>query len=112
MDVWVAKTSSNTGQQAQALASAWSHHLSLSHHHEFTPARVSRPKFRLKTYSTVVWLCAGGVSLILPDVRFGTISPDWVTYDPYRLQSKLSLILVCLLFIIIIGENAHFERWS
>ena len=30
--------------------------------------RVSRPKFRLETNSTVVWLYAGGVSLILPDV--------------------------------------------
>ena len=29
-------------------------------------------KFRLETNSTVVWLYAGGVSLILPDVQFGT----------------------------------------
>jgi len=28
----------------------------------------------------VVWL-AGDVSLILPDVRFGTVSLDWVTYE-------------------------------
>ena len=41
---------------------------------------VSRPKFRLETNSTVVWLYAGGVSLILPDVQFGTVSLDWVTY--------------------------------
>jgi len=25
-----------------------------------------------------VWLYAGGVSLILPDFRFGTFSQDWV----------------------------------
>ena len=35
-----------------------------------------RPKFRLATNSTVVWLYPGGVSLILPDVRFGTVSLD------------------------------------
>ena len=40
--------------------------------------QVSRPKFRLETNSTVVWLYAGGVSLILcaPDVQFGTVSLD------------------------------------
>ena len=27
----------------------------------------------------MVWLYTGGVSLILPDVRFGTVSLDWVT---------------------------------
>jgi len=49
----------------------------------YNQPRVSRPKFRLKTNSTVVWLYAGGhttvllgVSLILPDVRFGTASQD------------------------------------
>ena len=31
-------------------------------------------KFRLEANSIVVWLRAGGVSLILPDVRFGTVS--------------------------------------
>ena len=36
--------------------------------------QVSRPKFRLETNSTVVWLYVGGVSLILPDVRFGTVA--------------------------------------
>ena len=39
-------------------------------------AQVSRSKFRLETNSTVVWLYVGGVSLILPDVRFGTVSLD------------------------------------
>ena len=33
-------------------------------------------KFRPETSSTVVWLYAGGVSLILSDVRFGTVSLD------------------------------------
>ena len=46
----------------------------------YNQPRVSRPKFRLETNSAVVWLYAGGVSLILPDVRFGTVSLDWVTY--------------------------------
>ena len=46
----------------------------------YNQPRVSRPKFRLETNSTVVWLYAGGVGLILPDVRFGTVSLDWVTY--------------------------------
>ena len=42
----------------------------------YNQPRVSRPKFRLETNSTVVWLYAGGASLILPDVRFGTVSLD------------------------------------
>ena len=33
-------------------------------------------KALLETISTVVLLYAGGVSLILPDVRFGTVSID------------------------------------
>ena len=33
-------------------------------------------EFRLETNSTVVWLYAGRVSLILPDVRFGAVSLD------------------------------------
>jgi len=40
----------------------------------YNQPQVSKPKFRLETNSTVVWLYAGGVSLILPDVRFGTVS--------------------------------------
>ena len=28
----------------------------------------------------MVWLYAGGVSLISPDVRFGSVSLDYVTY--------------------------------
>jgi len=45
----------------------------------YNQPRVSRPKFRLETNSVVVWLYAGGVSLILPDVWLGTVSLDWVT---------------------------------
>ena len=40
---------------------------------------MSTPKFRLETNSKVVWLYAGGVSLILTDVRFGMVSLDWIT---------------------------------
>ena len=36
----------------------------------------TRPKFRLETNSAVVWLNAGGVSLILPDMRFEMVSLD------------------------------------
>jgi len=46
----------------------------------YNQPRVSKPKFRLETNSTVVWLYAGGVSLILPDVWFGTVSLDYVTH--------------------------------
>ena len=42
-------------------------------------SHISRPKFRLETNSTMVWLHADGVSLILPDVRFGTVSLGQVT---------------------------------
>ena len=46
-----------------------------------------RLKFRLETNSAMMWLYAGGVSLILPDVRFGVVSQDWVTfYDFNQLQ--------------------------
>ena len=37
----------------------------------------------------MAWLCAGGVSSILPDVRSGTVSLDQVTYSR-------SLTLFCL----------------
>ena len=43
----------------------------------YNQPRVGRLKFRLETNSTVVWLYAGGVDLILPDVQFGTVSRDW-----------------------------------
>jgi len=46
----------------------------------YNQPRVSRPIFRLETNSTVMWLYAGGVSLILPDVQFGTVSLNWVTF--------------------------------
>jgi len=46
----------------------------------YNQPRVSGPKFKLETNSTVMWLYAGGLSLILPDVRFGTVSLNWVTY--------------------------------
>jgi len=35
----------------------------------------------------VVWLYAGGVSLIFPDVWLGTVSQDWVTYTAYVILS-------------------------
>ena len=46
----------------------------------YNQPQVSRLKFRLETNSTVVWLYAGCVSLILPDVWFETVSLDWITY--------------------------------
>ena len=49
-------------------------------HSCYNQPRVGRLKFRLKTNSTVAWLYAGGVSLILPDVQFGAVSQDWVTF--------------------------------
>ena len=45
----------------------------------YNQPRVSRPEFKLETNSTVACLYAGGASLILPDVRFGTVSLDQVT---------------------------------
>ena len=54
----------------QSLKPLWS----LTYHCEFTPATISLGlKFRLETNSTLVWLYAGGVSLILPDVQFGMV---------------------------------------
>jgi len=70
VDVWAAKKSSNT---AQTLASAYkaairAFHITVNRIHPcYNQPRVSRPKFRLDANSTVVWLYAGGISLILPD---------------------------------------------
>ena len=75
MDVWAAKRSSNTGYSQPR-------HLPVpesaiqAFQITYNQPQVSRPKFRLETNSTVVWLYTGGVSLILPDVRFGTVSLD------------------------------------
>ena len=55
----------------EAFTSLWIHPC-------YNQPRVGRLKFRLETNSTVVWLYSGGVSLILPDVWFGT---DWVTNE-------------------------------
>jgi len=43
----------------------------------------------------VVWLYAGGVSLILPDLQFGMVSLDWVTLNlgPLKAVDKLSLLV-------------------
>jgi len=37
----------------------------------------------------LVWLYVSGVSLILPDVRFGTVSLDWVTYSRQPIDSSV-----------------------
>ena len=70
MDVWLLK-------QVATLDIALKPPFEPFTHRKFTPATVSRPKFRLES---LVWLYAGGVSLILPDVRFGIVAQDWVTY--------------------------------
>jgi len=80
VDVWAAQRSSNTGySQLRHLpvpeAAIRAFHITVNSPCYNQP-RVSRPKFRPETNNTVVWLFAGGVSLILPDVRFGTVSPD------------------------------------
>ena len=38
-------------------------------------------KFRLETNSTMVWLPAASVGLILSYVRFGSVSLNWVTIE-------------------------------
>ena len=83
VDVWAAKKNSNTGySQSRHLpvpeAAIWVFHTPWINPCYNQP-QVSGPKFRLETNSTVLWLCAGSVSLILPDVWFGTVSLDWVT---------------------------------
>jgi len=83
VDVWAAKRSSNTGySQPRHLpvpeAAIQAFHITVNSPllHSASSNYISRPKFRLETNSTVVWLYAGGVSLILSDVRFGTVSLD------------------------------------
>jgi len=51
----------------------------------YNQPRVSRPKFRPKTNSTVVWLYDGGVSLILPDVQIGMVSLEYI-YRSHMLE--------------------------
>ena len=84
VDVWTAKTISNIVASPdiyqcqklpfQLFTSLWICPLQQS-------ASSSWLKFWLENNSTVVWLYAGGVSLILPDVRFETVPQDWVMYD-------------------------------
>ena len=68
-------------------------------HPSYNQPRVSRPKFRLETNSTVVWLYAGGVSLILPDERFGTVSLDWVTFEKLDFIISESSNTVCFFWM-------------
>jgi len=50
-------------------------------------------KFRLETNSIVVWLYAGSVNLIFPDVQFGTVSQDWVTYKQCQVYKVITQLL-------------------
>ena len=64
MDVWIAKTSSNTGycqpRHSPVLETAIrAFHTSLWIHPCYNQPRVRRLEFRLETNSTVVWLYAG-----------------------------------------------------
>ena len=82
MDTCTAKTISNTGNYQITVPEATirAFHITVKIHPCYNQPRVGRLKFRLETTSTVVWLYTGGVSLILPDVQFGTVSQDCVTY--------------------------------
>ena len=47
---------------------------------------------------------AGGISLILPDVQFGTVSQDWVTLEIFLcLKSRLKSIMLQNLLIMLSG---------
>jgi len=77
VDVLAAKRSSNTGCSQPRYspvpeAAIQAFHITVNS--PLLQSASSKPKFRLETNSTVVWLYAGGVSLILPDVQFGTVS--------------------------------------
>jgi len=77
VDVWAAKRSSNTEYSQPRHLPVPEAAIRASHIIMNSPLlRVSRPKFRLETNNTVVWLYTGGVSLNLPDARFGTVSLD------------------------------------
>ena len=84
VDIWTAKTSSNTNLDThQCLKPPFKPFISPWIHTCYNQSWVGRLKFRLametllEINSTVVWLYAGGVSLIFPDVWFGTVSQDW-----------------------------------
>jgi len=81
--VWTAKRSSNTGySQPRHLpvskAAIQAFHITVNSPllQSALSNYISRSKFRLETNNTVVWLYAGGISLILPDVQFGMVSQD------------------------------------
>ena len=59
----------------------------------YNQPQVGRLKYMLETSTTVVWLYAGGVSLILPDVQFGTVSQNLVSFYElwYHKSYKTSL---------------------
>ena len=48
----------------------------------------------------MVWLYAGGVSLILSDVRFRTVSLDWVTYSTAAFKGGKWLMSTVLLSMV------------
>ena len=79
MDIWTAKTRSNTGYCQRRHSSVPETAIGGLHitANSLLP-QVGWLKFKLETNSTVVWLYACGVSLILPDVQFGSVSQDWV----------------------------------
>jgi len=80
VDVWTAKRSSNTGYSQPRHLPVPEPAIRAFYITMNSPllqsASISRPKFRLETNSTVVWLYAGGVGFILPDVRFEMVSLD------------------------------------
>ena len=51
----------------------------------------------------MAWLYAGGVSSILPDVRFGTVSLDQVTINNAHFKSLLLILFdrLCLFVFLI-----------
>ena len=82
VDVWAAQRSSNTGY-SQCLNPPFEPFTSPWIHPCYNQPRVSRPKFRMETNSTVVWLYAGGVSLMcdlewFPKIRSHFILVCWI----------------------------------
>ena len=77
----------------------------------YNQPRVGRLKFRLETNSTVVRLYVGSVSLILLDVRFGTVSPQIQYFIAAAKRIFFCGILVRIDFPGLLCRNFSFLNW-
>ena len=57
----------------------------------------------------MVWLYAGGVSFILPDVRFGTVSLDSVTNKRNIISTSHRITTLIKVFRLMVKYEVHYQ---